>query len=100
MAGVDRIVRRANLKEKLAHLEGIVRDSKPIMAAQTMLQNVFRDGFTKGYQAREDEYRKAEVDKKEAKLNALNTPTFDANPAEIIEAGPANMDSLTDKVQL
>ncbi len=145
MAGVDRIVRRANLKEKLENLENVVRSSKPIIAAQTMLQNVFRDGFTNGYKAREEEYQKELADKAAATV-AENTDIFYAHPAEIntvlgsaplevnapafvdpfakadnfvsdeaaasalndevvndvevIAAFPANMDSLTDKVQL
>lgn len=66
MAGVDRIVKRNGLKEKLAQLENVVRSSKVIGAAQNMLANVFREGFSKGYQAHIDELAKnaerAEVD--------------------------------------
>jgi AmiR/NasT family two-component response regulator len=82
MAGVDRIVKRATLKAKLANLESQLRANKVIAAAQNMLHNVSREGFAAGYKAREEEYQR------EAAENvAGNVPAVD------------NL-SLTDKVQL
>ena len=75
----DRIVRRNGLKEKLAELEEITRTSRVIAATQAMLQNVMREGFAKGWEAREDAYNKAEAEAKQKAIDAVNAEIIASN---------------------
>jgi hypothetical protein len=86
----DRIVKRANLKAKLKHLEVAVRASKAIATAHLLLQNVSREGFVAGWEALEKAYKAEEMAKSQSAIDAVNAEIAASNlrmaPRDIKEA--------------